>query len=622
MKKIKSLEELEEIKRSILHKKSLKKLRVIISAKATCCRLKGSQKVVEAFENEIKDQNLEEKIELVTAGCLGLCQEEPVVLIEPQNIFYPSVKADSVARILSESVLGRKVLEDLAYTDPISGKKFPYKKDIPFYAKQALLVSGNNSRIDPTKIENYIAVNGYSALSKALSGMSSEEVIEEVKDARLHGRGGAGFPTGLKWGAARKQKGTMKYVICNADEGDPGAYMDRSLLESNPHSVIEGMIIGAYAIGASEGWVYVRNEYPLAIEHLSTAIEQARELGLLGKKILGSDLSFDIKIAKGAGAFVCGEETALIASIEGKRGVPRQKPPFPAHSGLFGKPTNINNVETWANVPIIIDKGADWFAGIGTDTCKGTKIFSLVGKVQNTGLVEVAMGTTLSEIVFDIGGGVPDGKKVKAVQIGGPSGGCIPQHLFHLPVDYESLTKAGVIMGSGGMIVMDEDTCMVDVARYFTNFLQEESCGKCSVCREGTQRMNEILTGITEGRGKKEDLDLLKELGGVVKGASMCGLGQTAPNPVLSTMKYFRDEYIAHIIENKCSAGVCKTLFTYVIGTEKCNGCGLCKKNCPQGAIEGEPKQTHKIVQDKCTKCGICYDVCKLNAIHKTTGAV
>jgi NADH-quinone oxidoreductase subunit F len=616
MKKIDSPQELENLKKTLHSNKDSNRPSIVISTKSTCCYLKGSKEVATAFETEIKNQHLEKKIELITTGCLGFCQLEPIVLIQPSGVFYPSVNATFISKIVS-SVLKNEICEDLLYTDPLTKEKIPFEKDIPFYKKQNRMVLGNSHKINPTSINDYIAINGYGALSKALSALSPDKIIEEIKTSGLAGRGGAGFLTGMKWETTKKQPGNIKYIICNADEGDPGAYMDRSILESNPHSVIEGMVIGAYAIGAREGWIYVRNEYPLAVEHISLAIKTARELGLLGENILGSGFSFDIKIAKGAGAFVCGEETALMASIEGKRGVPRQKPPFPSQAGLFGKPTNINNVETWANVPLIINNGANWFAGIGTKTSKGTKIFSLVGKVQNTGLVEVPMGTTLREVVFDIGGGAPDSKKVKAVQIGGPSGGCIPAELFHLPIDYQSLTSAGAIMGSGGMIVVDENTCMVDLAKYFTKFLQEESCGKCVTCREGIQRMYEILNDITEGCGSEEKLALLEDLAKVVKDGSMCGLGQTAPNPVLSILRYFRDEYQAHIKEKKCPAGVCKHLIKYAINTENCTACGICKKNCPEQAITGEDKKPPLILQDKCIKCGICLEVCKFNAVSK-----
>ena len=611
MVKLLMTEQLEKFRQKILANRP-KKTVISISC-GTCGQARGSLKVVEAFKKAVK--GLEKKISIKVTGCHGFCEAEPNVIIFPEEIFYRNLKPEDAKRIV-KSTLNAGIVDDLVYKE--DGNSFIHLSEIPFYRKQMRILSGKNPLVDPVNVEDYIALGGYKALARALQ-KSPEEIIGEIKSSGLRGRGGAGFPTGRKWEITRAQKGNVKYMICNADEGDPGAYMDRSLLEGNPHSVIEGMIISAYAIGAGEGWVYVRNEYPLAVKHVTIAIEQARELGLLGENILGSGFTFDIKIARGAGAFVCGEETALIASIEGKRGIPRQRPPFPAQCGLFAKPTNINNAETLANVPIIIEKGADWFASIGTEKSKGTKIFSLVGKVRNTGLVEVPMGITLREVVFDIGGAL-DGKRVKAVQIGGPSGGCIPQELFHLPVDYESLTGAGVIMGSGGMIVMDENTCMVDIAKYFTNFLQEESCGKCSICREGTQRMYEILTGVTEGRGTEEGLTLLEELGRVIKDASMCGLGQTAPNPVLSTLRYFRNEYTAHIKEKKCRAGVCKTFIQYMIDLEKCTGCELCKKNCPQQAIEGERKKPHSVVQDKCIKCGICYDMCEFDAVVKTTG--
>ena len=610
MVKLLKPEQLKKFRQKILRGRP-KKTIISISC-GTCGQARGALKVAEAFKKEVK--GLKGKISIRITGCHGFCEAEPNVIIFPEEIFYKNLKPEDAKRIV-ESALNGEIADEFLYKK--DGNSFIHVSEIPFYKKQMRILSGKNPLIDPASIEDYIALGGYKALAKALQ-RSPEEIISEVKLAGLRGRGGAGFPTGRKWEITRMQKANTKYIICNADEGDPGAYMDRSLFEGNPHSVIEGMIIAAYAIGAGEGWVYVRDEYPLAVKHVNIAIKQAKQLSLLGKNILGSGFSFDIKTVKGAGAFVCGEETALIASIEGKRGVPKQRPPFPAQYGLFDKPTNINNVETLANVPIIIDKGADWFSGIGTETSKGTKIFSLVGKVRNTGLVEVPMGITLREMIFDVGGAL-EGEKVKAVQVGGPSGGCIPQELFHLPVDYESLTDAGAIMGSGGMIVMDENTCMVDIARYFTNFLQEESCGKCSICREGTQRMHEILTDITEGRGKEENLALLEELGEIIKDASMCGLGQTAPNPLLSTLRYFRDEYIAHIKQKKCPAETCKALIQYRIDPEKCTGCGLCRKNCPQQAIEGEPKKAHSIVQDKCIKCGVCYDVCKFDAVIKKT---
>ncbi len=497
---------------------------------------------------------------LRVTGCHGFCEAEPNVVIQPQGIFYQKVKPQDAEEILSETALRGKVIERLLYIDPNTAERITYEKDIPFYERQLRSVSGNSPLIDPTKIEDYVAIGGYAALAKVLSELNPEEVVSEVEKAGLRGRGGAGFPTARKWQIARAAKGDLKYIVCNADEGDPGAYMDRSLLEGNPHSVLEGMLIGAYAIGASEGFIYVRNEYPLAVENIGIAINQAERYGLIGKEILGCDFDFVLRMSKGAGAFVCGEETALIASIEGRRGVARQRPPFPAQKGLWGKPTNINNVETWANVPLIISKNGKRFSEIGTERSRGTKIFSLVGKINNTGLVEVPMGTTLREIIYEIGGGIPNGRKFKAVQTGGPSGGCMPTELLDLPIDYERLAEAGSMMGSGGMIVMDEDTCMVDVAKYFLNFLKDESCGKCLSCREGTQRMHEIVSKISRGQGTEEDLELLEELAYGVKDASMCGLGQTASNPVLSTLRYFRDEYEEHVKHKRCSAAVCKEM--------------------------------------------------------------
>ena len=614
MNRINSPEELEELRKAIIQKRVFERPCITVCS-GTGCHAYGCEKVTKAFLDEVNRKNLREKVHIRTTGCHGFCEQGPIVVIHPEGIFYRRVKVEDVQEIVSETIIAKRVIDRLLYVDSNTGKKVMYEKDVPFYKKQQRIIFGNNGLIDPKNIDDYLAVGGYKALSKVLSGLTPEGTIDIIKQSGLRGRGGAGFPTGRKWELVRKQKGDGKHIICNADEGDPGAYMDRSLLEGNPHSVIEGMIIGAYAIGAKSGWVYVRKEYPLAVENIQIAIDQAREYGLLSKDILGSGCNFNIRIVKGAGAFVAGEETALMFSIEGKRGVPRQRPPFPAQKGLWGEPTNINNVETWANVPKIIEKGSDWFASIGTKTSKGTKIFSLVGKVRNTGLVEVPMGTTLQEVVFDIGGGAPDGKKVKAVHIGGPSGGCIPRELFHLPVDYESLTGAGAIMGSGGMIVMDEDTCMVDIAKYFANFLQDESCGKCVPCREGIQHMFQILAAITEGKGKEEDLQLLEELGNVIKATSLCGLGQTAPNGVLSSIKYFKNEYFAHIRDKKCPAGVCKPLIKYTIDAEKCIGCGLCKKNCPADATVGELKEPHSIIQDRCIKCGICRDVCKCDAV-------
>ena len=603
-----------ESKRKRVTEESSNNIIWIAISSGTCGQARGSLKIVEAFKKEVGKLGREGQVKIRVTGCHGFCEAEPNIIIFPDGIFYQHLKPEDAEEIVEKTVLLGKIIDKHLYKDPRTGKAYTYQEDIPFYRKQMRLLLGDNPLIDPTDIKDYLARGGYQSLAVALE-KSPEDIIKTVKDSGLRGRGGAGFPTGFKWDFCRKAKGDVKYVICNADEGDPGAYMDRSLLEGNPHSVIEGMIIGAYAIGAKEGWVYVRNEYPLAIENLTIALKQAREHGLLGENIRGSGFSFDINISRGAGAFVCGEETALMYSIEGERGIPRQRPPFPVRKGLFGKPTNINNVETWANVPKIIEKGADWFSKIGTETSKGTKIFSLVGKVKNTGLVEVPMGITLREVIFDIGGGMLNGKGFKAVQTGGPSGGCIPENLVDLPVDYESLNQVGSIMGSGGMIVMDENTCMVDVAKYFLNFLQDESCGKCLSCRKGIQKMLEIVTDITEGNGKEEDLETLEELAYVVKDVSLCGLGQTAPNPVLSTIRYFKDEYLAHIKDKKCSAGVCKTLIKYTIDAEKCTGCTACLKVCPQDAIEGETKKPHSIIEDKCIKCGMCFDICQYDAV-------
>ena len=588
----------------------------------TGCHAYGCLTVAQAFSEEIKKQGLGEAVSVRSTGCHGFCERGPIVVIQPERIFYQRVRVDDIQEIISQTIRNHRILKRLLYVDPKTQERIVYEKDVPFYKKQRRLIFGNNGFIDPTDIKDYIALDGYKALAKVFFDMTSEEVIAEIKNSGLRGRGGAGFPTGLKWEICRSSNSEVKYIICNADEGDPGAYMDRSLLEGNPHGVIEGMIIGAYAIGATEGFIYVRMEYPLAVKNVAIALEQARQFGLLGKSILRSEFSFDIHIFKGASAFVSGEETAMMASIEGRRAFPRQRPPFPAQEGLWGKPTNINNVETWANVPLIINKGADWYSEIGTKTSKGTKIFSLVGKINNTGLVEVPMGIRLKEIIYDIGGGIRDKKKFKAVQTGGPSGGCIPAKMLNLPIDYETLTQVGSMMGSGGMIVMDEATCMVDVARYFLNFTQEESCGKCVPCRVGTRQLVEILTRITSGKGEEGDLERLEDLAITVKAGSLCGLGQTAPNPVLTTIRYFRDEYEAHIQEKNCPALVCKDLISYFIEPGKCVGCLLCLKNCPAEAISGEKKKLHLISQEKCVKCGVCFDICppKVRAVSKYTG--
>jgi NADH:ubiquinone oxidoreductase subunit F (NADH-binding)/(2Fe-2S) ferredoxin/NAD-dependent dihydropyrimidine dehydrogenase PreA subunit len=569
-----------------------------------------------ALKAEVKRRGLEGEVRVVEAGCRGFCSMGPVLLVQPDGLFYIGLQAADVPELVEETLVKGRVVERLTYKEPTTRKRIPYYKDVPFYSKQMRVVLRNCGLLNPQSIDEYIAAGGYQALGKVLTSMTPEQVIAEIKKAGLRGRGGAGFTTGQKWEFARKAPGDVKYLVANGDEGDPGAFMDRSLLEGDPHGPLEGMIIGAYAIGAHQGFMYVRDEYPLAVKNIGIAIDQAREYGLLGKDILGSGFDFDVRVVRGAGAFVCGEETALIASIEGRAGNPHPRPPFPAQKGLWGKPTNINNVKTWANVPVIINNGADWFNKIGTETSKGTMIFSLVGKINNTGLVEVPMGITLRELIFDVGGGIPDKKrKFKAVQTGGPSGGCLPGDLLDLQVDYEHLTKAGSIMGSGGLIVMDEDTCMVDVARYFMDFLKDESCGKCTPCREGIRRMLEILNRITSGKGEMADLEVLETLGKVVKATSLCGLGQTAPNPLLSTLRYFRAEYESHIKDKFCPAGVCKGMFLYVIDPDKCPGCGLCIKACSQNAITGAKKVVHVIDPALCIQCGECVKACNLDAI-------
>jgi len=592
------------------------KARWIAICEGTGCRVYGCLDVSKALEQELVKQGISD-VKIMHTGCHGFCERGTLMVIHPEGIFYSRVKPEDIAEIVEKTIKNNQVIERLVYEDPQTSKKIPYEKDIPFYKFQKRMLLGQNQKISPTSINDYIAIGGYQALAKVLFEMTSEQVISEVKTAGLRGRGGGGFAAARKWESSRKAQGTPKYIICNADEGDPGAYMDRSVVEGNPHSVIEGMIIGAYAVGSSDGYVYIRHEYPLALHHITEAIKQAHEYGLLGENILGSKFTFDIKISRGGGAFVAGESSALMQSIEGRVAEPRAKYVHMAEHGLYNKPTVLNNVETWANVPLIINMGSAAYGKIGTENSKGTKIFSLVGKINNTGLVEVPMGVTLKQIIYDIGGGIKHGKKFKAVQTGGPSGGVLPADKLDLAVDFDRLTEAGSMMGSGGMIVMDEDNCMVDVAKYFISFLQEESCGKCVPCREGLKRMLEILNKITDGKGEESDMQTLDDLSQLLAEGSLCGLGNTAQNPVLSTIKYFRDEYMAHIRDKKCPAKVCKALIKYQINKDKCTGCYLCFKNCPSNAITGQPKQKHEIHQDKCIKCGICYDVCKFDAVTK-----
>ncbi len=585
----------------------------------TGCTSSGSAQIVEKLESEIAKNGLSDEVQVVKTGCFGLCALGPIMIIYPEGTFYSMVKVDDIPEIVSEHLLKGRIVSRLVYDETVTDKGVKSLNDTAFYKKQHRVALRNCGVINPENIEEYIGTGGYEALGKVLTEMTPDEVIQTILDSGLRGRGGGGFPTGMKWKLARNivPDADQKYVCCNADEGDPGAFMDRSVLEGDPHVVLEAMAIAGYAIGASQGYIYVRAEYPIAVKRLEIAINQAREYGLLGKDIFGTGFDFDIGLRLGAGAFVCGEETALMTSIEGNRGEPRPRPPFPAEKGLFGKPTILNNVETYANIPQIIVNGADWFASMGTEKSKGTKVFALGGKIKNTGLVEIPMGTKLRTIIEEIGGGIPNGKKFKAAQTGGPSGGCIPAEHYDIEIDYDNLIAIGSMMGSGGLIVMDEDNCMVDIAKFFLAFTVDESCGKCTPCRIGTKRLYELLDKVTKGQATLEDLDRIEELCYYIKNNSLCGLGQTAPNPVLSTLRYFKDEYIAHVVDKTCPAGVCKDLLKYVIDPDKCKGCTLCARQCPAGAIEGSVKNPHKIDQSKCIKCGACIEKCKFGAISK-----
>ena len=583
----------------------------------TGCTSSNSQKIIEAMEAEIKAKGLENEVQVIRTGCFGLCALGPIMIVYPEGCFYSEVKVEDVPEIVEEHLLKGRMVRRLLYEETVTAQEVKGLNDTDFYKKQKRVALRNCGVINPEDINEYIAYDGYQALAKCLTEYTPEQVIQIVKDSGLRGRGGGGFPTGLKWSFTAANKADQKYVVCNADEGDPGAFMDRSVLEGDPHCIIEAMTICGYATGATEGYIYVRAEYPIAVARLQIAINQAKQLGLLGKDIFGSGFDFDLHVKLGAGAFVCGEETALMTSIEGNRGEPRPRPPYPAVKGLFGKPTTENNVETFANIPTIIREGAEYFASMGTEKSKGTKVFALGGKIKNTGLVEIPMGTTLREIIEEIGGGIPNGKKFKAAQTGGPSGGCIPAHLMDTPIDYDNLTAIGCMMGSGGLIVMDEDNCMVDIAKFFLDFTVDESCGKCTPCRIGTKRLREMLEKITDGNATLEDLDKLEELCNYIKENSLCGLGQTAPNPVLATLKFFRDEYVAHVVDKKCPAGVCKKLLSYSIVEDKCKGCTACARKCPVGAISGAVRQPHAIDTTKCIKCGVCVETCKFDAIIK-----
>jgi NADH-quinone oxidoreductase subunit F len=621
MEQLKSPSDLEKLRKDILTKKDPNRPAVAVCV-STGCEALGVKGVLKAFEEEIKKQGLEGKIGIKETGCLGFCEKGPRVVIYPEEIYYFRVKSTDVPEIVSKTLINKEIVERLLYTDPITAQKARHLSEVPFYKYQNRLLLDNNAKIDPKKIEDYIALGGYTALAKAIFQMTPEQVVEEVKKANLRGRGGGGFPTYRKWESARDAFGEPKYVIVNCDEGDPGAFMNRALMEGNPHCILEGLVIGAYAIGSHEGFVYVRQEYPLAVENMDLAIKEAEKYGLLGKDILGSGFDFKVRIHRGAGAFVSGESSALMTAIEGRVGEPRPKYVHTSEKGIWDKPSALNNVETWANIPLIINNGAEWFGSIGTAASKGTKIFSLVGKVNNTGLVEVPFGISLRDIIFKIGGGIRNGKKFKAVQTGGPSGGVIPEQYLDSPVDFDVLTKLGSIMGSGGMVVMDEDTCMVDVARYFVNFLCDESCGKCLPCREGLKQARKILNDIVTGEGKEGDIEKLEEIADVTSVASLCALGQTAANPMLTTIRHFRNEYEAHIKEKRCPALVCRGLVCYYIDPKKCNACMLCFRNCPANAITGEKMKIHMIDQSKCTKCGTCYDVCPpaFSAVQKISG--
>jgi NADH:ubiquinone oxidoreductase subunit F (NADH-binding)/(2Fe-2S) ferredoxin/Pyruvate/2-oxoacid:ferredoxin oxidoreductase delta subunit len=621
MPRLTSNRDLERLREEILSKRDTNKPHIAICAGTGCLGL-GARKVINAFKDELGKRGLEKEIEIKETGCPGFCEKGTLVVIYPEEIYYLRVQPDDVPEIVEETLLKKRLVDRLLYADPVTGAKALHEREIPFYKHQMRFLIKNNIKINPKNIEDYIALGGYNALAGVLSKMAPEEVIEEIKKADLRGRGGGGFPTGVKWDSTRKAPGKPKYVIVNCDEGDPGAFMDRALMEGNPHSVLEGLIIGAYAIGSNQGFIYVRMEYPLAVENSKLAIEQAKEHGLLGENILGSGFDFDVKVHRGAGAFVSGESTALMNALEGKVGEPRPKYVHTSESGVWNRPSCLNNVETWANVPLIINKGANWFNSIGTEHSKGTKIFSLVGKVNNTGLVEVPMGMKLSDIIYKIGGGVPGKKKIKGVQTGGPSGGIVPERYLNMPVDFDELTKLGSMMGSGSIIVIDEDTCAVDLARYFVDFLCDESCGKCLPCREGLKRMREILDDIVGGRGKETDMDKLQEIARLMRAASLCALGRSAVNPVLSTMRHFKDEYEAHIKEKRCPALSCRSLISYYILPEVCIGCMLCKESCPQGAINGAAKEVSVIDQSKCTKCGVCFEVCppKVRAVAKISG--